>query len=92
MNDYDYFLRGDLAGQSSQFASEFNITTIESRTLANLRAGVSRGPVSVDLYVTNLFDEIYVANSFFILNAFTQQLTASLGNGRRAGIEVSYDF
>ena len=91
-NDYDYFLRGDLAGQSSQFASEFNITTIESRTLANLRAGVSRGPVSVDLYVTNLFDEIYVANSFFILNAFTQQLTASLGNGRRAGIEVSYDF
>lgn len=91
-NDIEYFIRGDLAGQSQQFVSEFNIATVESRTLTNLRAGVSKGPLALDFWVTNLFDEEYVGNSFFIVSAFQTQYTATLGAGRRAGVELSYDF
>ena len=90
--DFAYFLRADFAGQSSQSVEEFNLAFIEGREILNARAGISKGPISVDIWVTNLIDKEYVSNSFYIVNGGNQQYTPTLGAGRRAGVELSYDF
>lgn len=88
----DFFLRGDITGQSEQFASELNLAKIEDRLLTNLRAGISMGNVSADLWVTNVFDEEYVASSFYVANPFSNDHIATFGAQRRAGVTVAYDF
>lgn len=90
--DIDYFVRLDLSGQSQQYVSEVNLATIESRELLNLRAGVSKGPVSLDAWVTNLTDEEYVSNAFSIASPFDTSYIPTFGAARRAGLSVSYDF
>lgn len=91
-NDYDYFVRGDLVGQSDQFVGELNLATIPSRALLNVRAGVSSGPVSADFWITNVTDEQYVSNAFYIPNPFFVSYVPTFGNRRRIGVTLSYDF
>lgn len=91
-SDIDFFVRGDVTGQSEQFASELNLAEIESRNLVNLRSGISKGNISADIWVTNLFDEEYVASSFYVANPFSNDHIATFGAKRRAGVTLSYDF
>ena len=88
----DYFIRGDLVGQSDQFVSELNLATIPSRALLNLRAGLSSGPVSADFWITNVTDEEYVANAFYIPNPFFVSYVPTFGNRRRLGVTLNYEF
>ena len=89
---FDYFLRADLAGQSDQFISEANIGTIPSRTLLNLRAGLTKDKWSAELWVKNATDENYVSNAFYIPNPFFIALVPTQGNLRRIGVDLKYSF
>ena len=91
-NKFDYFVRGDLVGQSEQFVGELNLATIPSRALLNLRAGLSSGPVSADFWITNVTDEEYVANAFYIPNPFFVSYVPTFGNRRRLGVTLNYEF
>lgn len=86
------FGRVDVAGQSKQFASEINTAIIEPRTLVNTRIGVKGDFWSASVWAKNLFNERYVANAFFIANPFQVDYVPTLGNQRRIGATVSFDF
>ncbi|MFK8015218.1 MAG: TonB-dependent receptor [Gammaproteobacteria bacterium] len=88
----DYFLRGDVVGQSEQFITEVNIGTIPSRTLVNLRGGFSSDNWSAELWVKNATDEEYVSNSFYIPSPFFVAYVPTWGNQRRFGLTVNYSF
>ncbi|MFK8052165.1 MAG: TonB-dependent receptor [Woeseiaceae bacterium] len=91
-NGFNYFLRADLAGQSEQFVSETNLTTIPSRTLLNLRGGISGDKWSAELWVKNAADEEYVANAFYIPSPFFVSYVPTWGNKRRIGLTLNYSF
>ncbi|MEP4888916.1 MAG: TonB-dependent receptor [Aliiglaciecola sp.] len=91
-NDLTYFVRADLTGQSEQYVSEVNITTIPSRALLNLRGGVTGDNWSVELWVKNATDEEYVSNAFYIPSAFFVSTVPAWGNKRRMGVSAEYRF
>ncbi|MEP0190432.1 MAG: TonB-dependent receptor [Erythrobacter sp.] len=91
-DDIDVFGRVDVAGQSEQFVSEINAATIEARTLVNARLGVRGDRWSASVWAKNLFDKQYVSNAFFIANSFQVDYVPTLGNQRRIGATVSFDF
>lgn len=91
-NGMDYFVRADVTGQSEQYMSEANITTIPSRTLVNLRAGMSGDNWSAELWVKNATDEEYVSNAFYIPSPFFIAIVPTWGNQRRMGLTVNYNF
>lgn len=91
-NTLDLFSRVDVAGQSEQFASEINTAIIPSRTLVNTRLGVRADRWSASVWATNLFDEQYVSNAFFIATPFFTDYVPTLGNRRRIGVSLSFDY
>ncbi|GAB5458429.1 MAG: TonB-dependent receptor [Henriciella sp.] len=91
-NGWDYFIRGDVAGQGEQYVEEVNLATLPERTLANLRGGISFKNVSAEVWVTNLFDEEYVSNAFFINSAFQTDYVPTYGPAQRWGVSLKYDF
>jgi iron complex outermembrane receptor protein len=93
LNDsLEYFLRGDVTYQSEQFLSELNAGTVPSRTLLNLRAGVTAEDWSVELWVKNATDEEYVSNAFYIASPYFVDYVPTWGNKRRMGITAKYNF
>lgn len=91
-DNLDYFARADVAYQSEQFLSEINAGTIPSRTLVNLRAGISSKDWSVELWVKNAADEEYVSNAFYIASPFFVDYVPTWGNLRRVGLSAKYNF
>jgi iron complex outermembrane receptor protein len=67
-NEFNYFIRGDVTYQSEMQMEEMNIGQIQPRTLVNARAGIAKGSWSAELWGRNIFDEKYIANSFFIIS------------------------
>ena len=90
--DLDYFSRIDVAGQSKQYATEINVTTIEPRALVNGRLGVRAANWSASIWAKNLFDKEYVSNAFFIANPFQVDYVPTLGNRRRIGATLSFNY
>lgn len=88
----DFFGRVDVAGQSKQFVSEVNVTTIQPRTLVNGRLGVRGDNWSASIWAKNLFDQKYVSNAFFIALPFGVDYVPTLGNRRRVGATLTFDY
>ena len=89
---YSYLLRVDAVGQSSQFVEEINAAKIPSRTLVNLRVGISGEHWDAELWVKNLADEQYVSNAFYIASPFFVDYVPTFGNRRRFGASLTYAF
>lgn len=88
----DLFARVDVFGQSNQYTDESNTATIMDRTLANARIGVRYDRWTLAAWAKNLFDERYVANAFFTATPFGSNYVPSIGQGRRIGATLSFDF
>ncbi|MFK8052799.1 MAG: TonB-dependent receptor [Woeseiaceae bacterium] len=86
----DYYLRGNVGYQSSQYVSAINVTEIEARTITDVSAGLYWNNFEARLAVDNLFDEEYVSSAFQI--GFLSAYTPNLGNRRRASVRLSYRF
>lgn len=91
-DDFDFFSRLDVAGQSKQYASEINVAVIEPRVLVNGRLGVRGDNWSVSVWGKNLFDKQYVSNAFFIATPFFTDYVPTLGNRRRLGATLTFDY
>jgi iron complex outermembrane recepter protein len=100
LDDGEWFVRGDLSWKDKQFVDAANLTWIKARTVANFRAGISKGPLAVDAYVLNAFnDDNYVSiaqNSLltptFALTGWNGYLNLGLPELRTYGARVSYKF
>lgn len=90
--DWDYYLRGDLSHQSEFYVSSANIATIPSRTLLNLRAGVSYGDVDISIWGRNVTDEVYVSNAFAVFLPFGNTYGTFYGERATYGVSASVDF
>lgn len=88
----DFFGRVDVAGQSKQFVSEVNVTTIEPRTLVSGRIGIRGDNWSASIWGKNLFDQKYVSNAFFIALPFAVDYVPTLGSRRRLGATLTFDY
>lgn len=88
----EFFSRLDVAGQSKQYVSELNATTIAPRTLVNGRLGVRGDNWSVSVWGKNLFDKKYVSNAFFIATPFFTDYVPTVGNRRRLGATLSFNY
>ena len=89
-NDFEFFVRGDVTYQSEMQIEEMNIGQIEPRTLVNARVGVAKGGWSADLWGRNIFDEEYIANSFFIISGVSYG--TAFGEQATYGATVRYQF
>jgi outer membrane receptor protein involved in Fe transport len=86
----EIFARGDLTYQSKMQMEEMNIGQIPPRTLVNARLGVSRDNWALDVWGRNIFNEKYVANSFFIISGVSYG--TALGEKGTYGATLRYMF
>lgn len=89
-NGIEFFARGDATHQSSMQVEEMNIGQIEPRTLVNARFGFSKDNWSADLWGKNVFNEEYIANSFFIISG--TGYSVALGERATYGMTLRYKF
>lgn len=86
----DYFLRADVAYQSRQFLTDLNVGWISDRTLMNVRAGISKGNWSLDIWGRNVLNEDYVSSSLFV--SFAPAYSPALGEKATWGTTLSYRY
>jgi iron complex outermembrane receptor protein len=105
-DDASWFARADWAWKDKLFLDASNITWIKARSVLNLRAGITRGPLSIDAFVLNALDnDDYVSISTNVLLTPTNIFNAAAtGNGasvylntglpdlRTYGARISYRF
>lgn len=91
--DADYYVRTDISWQSSFFATTANVGEIPSRTLTNLRAGVTfANNFDVSVWARNLTDEQFVSNAFVVLLPFGNTYGNFFGERRTFGVTGRYRF
>jgi iron complex outermembrane receptor protein len=103
-DDAKWFVRGDLSWKDKLFLDASNITWIKARTVVNLRAGVTKGPFSLDVFALNAFnDKNYVSiganavlDPFFTVSTAVNNANGYLNTGlpelRTIGAQISYKF
>jgi iron complex outermembrane recepter protein len=100
-DEASWFARADVSYKGKQYIDTSNINWINDRTQVNVRAGFTRGPVSVDAFVLNLFDnDDYISaaqNSlltpdFSLTAAGVGYINAALPERRVVGLKVGYKF
>lgn len=57
MEDTSWFWRTDWSYRSGFWSSQANIAKTAGRNVVNMRAGLSKGPFSLDIFVNNLFND-----------------------------------
>jgi iron complex outermembrane receptor protein len=90
--DWDWYARADVNYQSKTYVDEFNLTYVPDRTIVNARLELKNGPWTGALWAKNLFDEQYLANSFFTAVAGGTSYGGILGNLRTFGLTLTYDL
>jgi iron complex outermembrane receptor protein len=89
-NDWEYYVRADVTHQSKQYVEEMNLAWVPKRTIVNASAGLSQENWEVSVWAKNLFNEKYVANSFFIIQGGTY--SPSLGEKFTAGVTATLRY
>ena len=100
MTDATWLLRTDFNYKSGMWTNEANTTKSAGRKVVNVRASVTKGPVTFDLYVNNLFDDtnpatVADASLFTTSFAFTSipnSVQIGLAEKRTAGMQVKVKF
>jgi iron complex outermembrane receptor protein len=96
----EWFARADYSFKSGVWSNAANVVKTPNLQMVNVRAGASRGAVSVNVFVNNLFDtQTYtsIADQFVFTNnfAYTSYLSAlvvGLPERRTVGLEMKYRF
>lgn len=76
--EWDWFARGDLIYTGKQYVDYENLVQTNAYLNVNLRAGVSRENLSIELYVSNLFDD---DNWAYVSRVFDQRFTGVSASG-----------
>lgn len=98
--DGRWFLRGDLGYKSGQWTNEANTTKSKGRNVVNVRAGISKGNLSLEAFVTNLFNNknpVSVADNFTLTSSFAfaarnSAIMVGLPDLRTAGVQAKVKF
>lgn len=95
---YDWFARFDYIHTGSRFATDANITETGDSNRLNLRVGIERDNLRLELYGENLTDDDTITNYQFLIDfaninpAANRVLTAGLPDQRSWGVRAKYLF
>lgn len=100
IDDADWFVRADYSFKSGLWANQANITRTPDFHLFNLRAGVSKGHLGLDLFVRNVFDvqtpisvsETSMYTPTLAYFSYTSALVVGLPERRTAGVQLRIGF
>lgn len=98
--DASWFVRSDYVFKSGMWSDAANIVKTPDMHIVNGRIGVSKGGVSIEAFVTNLFDtEAYTTISDasvlagnFAYSAYSSGLIVGLPDKRTVGVQMKYKF
>lgn len=94
-NGWRFFARADATYQTKQFVDEANLAFVPDRLLVNASAGVTVGPVNVQVWAKNVFNKKYVSSSLFLIGiggAGSSSYVPILGEQRTLGLTASASF
>jgi iron complex outermembrane recepter protein len=99
LEDGQWFARADLSWKDKIYLDASNTLWLKSRSVVNLRAGVSRGDLGFEVYVLNALNNkkpVSIASGGFILPSFALSAPSGLLLGlpelRTLGGKLSYRF
>jgi iron complex outermembrane receptor protein len=104
VEDSSWFVRGDYSWKDKQYLDVSNVVWIKARSLVNLRAGIGKGPLGLEAYVYNAFNDknytAIAANSLldptFTTTVRAQGVFGYLNVGlpdlRTYGLKATYKF
>lgn len=91
VDDGQFWIGAQVNHKSKQFLDNMNLTRIPPRTLVNLQAGISKGNISLEGWVRNLFDKKYVSSSLFNLSPPREiKYTPTFGERVTMGLTLRY--
>jgi iron complex outermembrane receptor protein len=98
-DDATWFARADYMFKSGVWSNQANIVKTPDVHKVNIRAGVSRGPVSIEAFVTNLFNNrafTAIGDNWLTAGSFTTAgfgaLSVGLPELRTAGVQTKFKF
>jgi iron complex outermembrane receptor protein len=92
---YNWYVRADVTYQSKEYEDEENLSWVPSRTLVNMRAGLSHDRWSIEAWVKNLADLHYVSSAFVLVGtngAGSSAYTPFLGDLRTFGVTLKAHY
>ena len=99
LEDGRWFARVDLSWKDKIYLDASNTLWLKPRTVVNLRSGISRGDLGLEVYVLNAFNErkpVSIASGGFIIPGFPLSAPSGLLLGlpelRTFGAKLSYKF
>jgi len=95
-----WFVRGDWNFKSGVWSNEANLARTPDLHLFNARAGITRGNLSLEAFVNNIFNnktpltisDNYTLSPGFVYAARTSALMLGLGDLRTAGVQAKIKF
>ncbi len=93
--DYNWYVRADATYQSKEYEDEENLSWVPSRTLVNLRAGLSHDRWSIEAWAKNVGDLHYVSSAFATFGtngAGSSNYTPFLGDLRTFGVTIKAHY
>lgn len=93
--DRQFFSRLEYLYEGTKYADELELAGTGARNLINARVGVRKGPLTVELYGTNLTNDltpVLLQRSNEIPSLYALGLIQSLAEKRRIGVRAAYDF
>ncbi len=93
-DDLSYFVRADVAYQSSHFAESINVSTAPGRVVVNGRINFEyQDNINVSLWARNLLDERYISSASQIIQAGGANIIRSyLGERRTFGLTLGLSY
>jgi iron complex outermembrane receptor protein len=97
-SEYDWYSRLDYIHTGSKYATDANITETGDSNRINLRFGIEKENMRIELYGENLTEDQTFTNYQFLIDfaninpAANRVLTAGLPDKRTWGVRFNYDF
>jgi iron complex outermembrane receptor protein len=100
VKDGSWYFRADWAYKSGYWTNEANVAKTRGRNVFNARASVTKGPLTVDVFVNNIFNDrnpISAADNFvftpdFSRTGITSAVQLGLPELRSAGVQAKIRF
>jgi iron complex outermembrane receptor protein len=93
--DFTWFLRGEIAYRSKQYATSSQLASTGDDTKVNLQLGATRGAWKATLFLDNLLDDRspeVVIRWFDPVRAFRRAMLVTPSDGRTFGLTLRYQF
>lgn len=100
MKDASWYVRTDWSYKSGFWTNEANVAKTRGRNVFNIRGSITKGPLTVDVFVNNIFNDrnpVSAADNFtftpsFALTGISSAIQLGLPELRTAGVQAKVKF